>query len=232
MRTLTVWTLLLLVLGAASTVSAQEAEGVQLRTLLIQDGKIFIDGRPIPASQAPGVSISAIQDGYLQVSWMGEEAPLLPLNGHWFRIEKDRLVPQAEVEAPMRREFAPQPEIVGEPLRSALGRESAAGLYLRQMREENRALFGQLSSEGRMEWEARQLAFRIRASRSANERETLKGDLKTKLEEILELKHENRLAEIRELEERLSALKQALKEREKRRGELVDVRLQELIGEQ
>lgn len=228
MRTTLLWMLVLAGLGYGARAQAQEDQEVRLRTVLVQDGKIFIDGRPIPPGQIPSLPAPTQGDGTLQVTWIGELSPIFPLRGQWFRVDQDRLVPHHDVRIVRETEDV-RSEI--DVMRSGeMARRVALETYARGLREENRALFGRINAEERMEYEAQSLAYQIRGLAEGAERAALITELRSKLERILEMKHENRLAEIRELEHRLEGLRNSLREREGAKKELVDRRLQELIN--
>ncbi len=230
MKTTLKWMLALAALGYGAAATAQEHEEVRLRTVLVQDGKIFIDGRAVPSAQLPSLPSPVQEEGTLQVTWIGELSPIFPLHGMWFRVDQDRLVPHGDVR--IVREIS-EARANADVMRSAeVARRVALESYVRGLREENRALFGRINTEERMEYEAQSLAQQIRSLSAGTDRSALEAQLRLKLEQILELKHENRLAEIQELEQRLERLKISLRERERARKELIDRRLEELVGQQ
>lgn len=228
MKTLFLGILGVAVLGFGVAARAQDKQEVRLRTVLVQDGKIFIDGRLVAAPPLPAPAAPTEEVGTLQVTWIGDESPIFPLRGKWFRVDEGRLVPQADIR--LVREQA-DVHAEAEVVRSVeMARRVALETYVQGLREENRALFGRIHTEERMEFEAQSLAQQIRSLQPGAERQGLEGQLRSKLKEIVDLKHENRLAEIRELEQRLERLKESLRERERARDEVIDRRFEELVG--
>jgi len=102
--------------------------------------------------------------------------------------------------------------------------------YLFDVQQENGRLYEQLLRESTLEKETLNLAGRIRSLGEGADRTRLVGQLSEMLNESFDLKQQNRLAEIQQLEGRLEALQQRLKEREAMRDRIIDRRLKELIG--
>ena len=104
--------------------------------------------------------------------------------------------------------------------------------YLSDTQLSNQGLYSLLVREWRMEREAEALALEIRRL-SEGETRTIRIDqLRQKLDEIFELKQQNRRQEIRQLEQELEALHQRLQKREEWRERLIEQRLGQLIGVQ
>ena len=85
-------------------------------------------------------------------------------------------------------------------------------------------------SERRMEGETVSMARKIAAMEEGKARRDSIAVLRERLDEIFELKQENRRREVEELEEKLQELQKAVAERERLGDEIVDRRLQELLG--
>lgn len=94
--------------------------------------------------------------------------------------------------------------------------------------------FGELFEEHRevasLERESREMAARARRA-TGDERAELEGELREKLNEIFERKMEVRRERIADIEERLAEERSRLQERSEARGEIIDRRFQELLGE-
>ena len=103
--------------------------------------------------------------------------------------------------------------------------------YLHDVAQKDLDLYHRLVEEQQLEAEAQALAAEIRRQYGQAQREEQIRLLRRKLEEIFELKQENRRAEIRQLEAELDDLRERLAERERLREEIVERRLRELIGE-
>ncbi|CAM3331767.1 hypothetical protein [Rhodothermus bifroesti] len=61
-----------------------------VRSLIIEQGKVLLDGRPVTAAELP----AELQTGdvSLHVQFSGEVSPVFAIKGQFFRIEGDRLV--------------------------------------------------------------------------------------------------------------------------------------------
>lgn len=102
--------------------------------------------------------------------------------------------------------------------------------YMQEMRERNTELYEQLVREQSLERETVELSQRIRSLSEGSEREELIDRLRVRLEEIFEMKQENRRREIEELEERLGSLQHRLEKRERYHDYIIEKRLNQLIG--
>lgn len=103
--------------------------------------------------------------------------------------------------------------------------------YFTEVQQQDQGLYRQLVSELQMEVEARELAVEIqRLPEGAVRDERIKA-LRQRLDEMFELKQENRRLEIQQLEAELDALYQRLSEREALRRRIVEQRLLELISQ-
>ena len=103
--------------------------------------------------------------------------------------------------------------------------------YLDGVQLYNSDLYGLLMREWSMEREAKRLAAALRYLEEGDERAEKIAAFLQKLDEIFELKQENRRQEIEQLEAELDALKNRLKQREAVRDRLIEERLRELIGD-
>ncbi|MFT5142234.1 MAG: hypothetical protein ACI80V_001449 [Rhodothermales bacterium] len=103
--------------------------------------------------------------------------------------------------------------------------------YLEDIQDRNEGLYDGILREQLMEIETRKLASRIQTTSDSDRRRELSQQLLGRLEEIFELKQENRLAEVAQLDTRLRELKAQMDTRESRRKEIVERRLRELLGE-
>ncbi len=102
--------------------------------------------------------------------------------------------------------------------------------YLSDIQNNNKGLFDQLMSERLMERETVSMARKLAAMEEGKARRDSIAVLRERLDEIFELKQENRRREVEELKERLSELQWAIGERRRRQHDIVDRRLQELLG--
>ena len=102
--------------------------------------------------------------------------------------------------------------------------------YFSDIQDKNKGLFDRLMSERRMEGETVSMARKIAAMEEGKARRDSIAVLRERLDEIFELKQENRRREVEELEEKLQELQKAVAERERLGDQIVDRRLQELLG--
>lgn len=101
--------------------------------------------------------------------------------------------------------------------------------YLDTIERQDRELYDRLVDERRMERETILLSERIRRTDNEAERAGLTDELRTKLNEIFELKQDNRRREIEQFESRLEDLQSKLAERERLRDQIIENRLRQLL---
>ncbi|RMH63102.1 MAG: hypothetical protein D6685_08070 [Bacteroidetes bacterium] len=102
--------------------------------------------------------------------------------------------------------------------------------YLDEMQQHDQELYGRLMQEWQMERETHRLADSIRRLPDGPQREAQIGQLRDLLDQIFELKQENRRAEIAALKARLAEAQERLEQREALRSTIIDHRLRQLIG--
>jgi hypothetical protein len=102
--------------------------------------------------------------------------------------------------------------------------------YLNDIQEQNAALYAQLAREQRLEQESLNLANLIRRLPAGTERRQREASLRNTLEQIFELRQENRRREIAQIGSQLDELQQRLNERERLRRQIIDARFNELTG--
>lgn len=81
-----------------------------------------------------------------------------------------------------------------------------------------------------LEIETESLGLEYRKADKA-EREKIKSDLQSKLNDLFELRESNRQEEVKDLEDRLTELKRTLSERRKNKDKIISNRLSDLTGE-
>lgn len=104
--------------------------------------------------------------------------------------------------------------------------------YLHGLQNRDRSLYDQLIREQRMEVASSQLARRIFLTPDRETRESLTETLRNQLEEIFELKQQNRREEVAQLELQLRELREQLAAREANRDAIIARRLESLVGDQ
>ena len=103
--------------------------------------------------------------------------------------------------------------------------------YLSAMQQGNKDLYERLMKEREMEAKSQVLAARLRTLPEDDPaRKALIEDLREQLDEIFVLKEENRRRETEQLEKELKVLREQLSKREEKREQIIERRLNELLG--
>ena len=112
-----------------------------------------------------------------------------------------------------------------------LQRQAAELHRLEELKERDPERFEQKKKEQSLEYRSFQLAEKFRESKDEKEKAKIKNDLSVILGELFDLREKDREEEIKHLNKKLEHLKSVLAERKKKKKEIVERRLQELIGE-
>ncbi len=188
-------------------------ESIDVRTLLIQNGQVYVDGRLVHLPT--DINLSGMRQEFL---FRGVEAPTVELNGHLFTLEGPQLKPY--------------------PLSVGAGRDAVSfrgaqqqgeQMYFEFLQADNEPLFRQLTLEQNLEMDTRKLAARIRLMPNEPQRSGLIRQLTRQLETIFELKQQNRRDEIAQLEAQLEELKKRLQIRENMKDIMIQTRAEALI---
>lgn len=209
------------------------ASAQQTHTLNIRNGTVYVDGKPLSEDQLPdSLNLQGINTHY---RFLGIQRPVVELNGRLFAVE-DGLTPVTEEEV---REQRASVILGGGEARSrarrAINREassrSEAGhrQYLNAVQRSSRELYERLQRERRMEQSAQDLARAIRLLPDGAERQAKIDTLRAMLEDIFELKQENRRREIERLQRQIRELQQNLQKRAQMRDRMIDRHLRRLI---
>ena len=102
--------------------------------------------------------------------------------------------------------------------------------YLSMVQQQDRELYNRLVREYELENETLKLAYQARQTTDPAQREQIISDLTIMLDEIFELKQQNRREEIIQLENQLQLLQNRLQQREDMREEIIQRRVTELVG--
>jgi hypothetical protein len=215
------------------------ASAQQARTLNIQDGTVYIDGQPLSEDQLPdSLDLEGIRAQY---RFVGIQRPVVELKGRLFAVEEG-LTPVTEAE--VRRERGAVVLRSG-PSRARSSRTASAARqvggertvppeanhqqYLDAVQQSSRELYERLLHERRMEEDAEDLARTIRLLPRGSERQAKIDTLRAMLEDIFEIKQENRRREVERLQRQIRELQQNLRKREQMRDRMIDRRLGQLI---
>lgn len=253
---------LLLVGSLPLTASAQDEPMQAVRTLVIKNSQVLIDGKEVDASEIPkSLRLDSMSVSY---SFIGIDEPVVNLKNHFFAVRANRLelIP-AEFEFPAEFRVSGKRAKTGRVQTQELGDakgwivdadkgeyysfqgerleaneavtkllNEANNLYLDGLQQRNQSLFSRLSRERVLEHEAARLVEQVRASSVESERETLRNHLAAKLGEIFEFKQQNRRAEIAQFEKELARLRDRLERREAQKDRLIHHRIQILTQEE
>ena len=239
--------------GLPLSASAQNQPNQAVRTLVIKDNRVLIDGRAIDRQELPEtLRLDSLSVSY---SFIGIDQPVVNLKNHFFAVRPDRLelipgqydfhkIRMTGKDLLQQKLDDPQGWIVdsdrgeyysfqGERLEAneAVPKllNEANNLYLSGLQDRNQSLYSRLSKEGMLESEAAQLAIRVRAAQSEAERSANVEQLTAKLNEIFEFKQANRRAEIAQFERELARLRDRLERREAQKQRLINRRLELLL---
>lgn len=202
----------------------------QTRSLDIRDGTVYVDGQPLQEEQLPAdLNLEGIEAHY---RFMGIQRPVIELNDRLFAVD-DGLKPVTEEE--VRGE---QASVI---LRERTTRSASARAatdspstdhrqYLDEVERSSRQLYERLVRERQMEQEAQGLARTIRLLSEGPEREAKIDTLRAMLNDIFEIKQENRRREIERLQQKIRELQQSIQKREQVRDVMIERRLQQLLG--
>ena len=100
--------------------------------------------------------------------------------------------------------------------------------YLEAVQQADQELHSRLIREQELEAQTQALAREV-ATADGEEQEVLRRELRTRLEEIFEMKQENRAREIQQLQEEMGRLRQRLEKRERYRDYMIERRLRYLL---
>lgn len=212
-------------------VLAPMAPAQQTRTLTIRDGTIYVDGQKLSTDQVPSdLDLNGVTAQY---QFVGIQRPVIELNGRLFAI-RNGLKKVSEEEVNGKKSSVILQEISARP--SAAQASSAEQVdpqrqYLNDVQKANRALYKRLVRERTMEQKANNLAHVIRMMpKHSAERRAKTDTLRALLNDIFELKQENRRREIDRLEREIQKLQRSLQKRRQMRDRMIQYRLNELIG--
>ena len=215
--------------------SPASAPSPEVHRLEVRDGVVYHDGVALPPSAVPS---DVDMRGFPPISmdYSGDVTPAIEVDGRMFAFENNRLVEVQNAAAEVSRV---QAYMISQPKASArasadaeaAGRQRAEQDYLDSLSESDRALYEQLVRERDMEAETLALAQAYRRAATEAERATLRDQLRAKLGAMFDLKEANRREEVRQMEAALDGLRQRMNERNAMRGEIIEHRLSELLGQ-
>jgi len=219
----------------------------QTRTLTIRDSAVYVDGRPLSPDQVPD---DLALEGMARYQFVGIQQPVIELNGRLFAVE-DGLRPVSEEEVHAGTSSVILQEIEARPptpartpdsrgprvqsSESAVARSNrpraAQQRYLSEVQKANRDLYKRLVRERIVEEQAQDLARVIRMlPNGSDERQGKADSLRALLNNIFDLKQENRRREIERLQREIQELQRSLQKRKRMREPMIDRRFDQLVG--
>lgn len=198
-----------------------------MKTLVINDGKVWINNKAIPANKIPAdLDLSGLT---LESHFIGVGQPLINLGGKVFSISKNGLrlyqSPRQNYSNSYAELSLAEAEQMG-PVRN----DNLRMEYLKRLENTNQMLYRWLTEENKLDRETKKLAEEIRSTNNANKRSQLVEKLFSQLSAIFDLKQKNRMAEISHLELQLEELRGRFEKRESMRKYLIENRIKELVG--
>ena len=232
---------------------AAQQQMQMVRTLVIRDNQVLIDGREVAQdSLPPNMDFDGVNVSY---SFVGIEFPVVTISDQFFAVLPYRLQPiesRDQRQAMMRQDrpreweshqgrglivdsdrgefYTFQGERLG--VEQAVPRllNEANALYLEDLQKQNGVLYSRLSRERELEHEAELLALAARRSTSRADLEKHRMALTEKLTEIFELKQQNRRDEITQFENELDLLKRRVEKRDELKKQIVEERVKRLTN--
>jgi len=204
----------------------------QARTLDIQNGTVYVNGRPLLGDQLPdSLNLEGVNAHY---RFLGIEHPVVEINDRLFAV-KNGLTPVTEEEirdkhaSVVLRDETTRVSSQKAPSQGSPSRSMAAHRrYLDAVQKSSRKLYERLMRERQMEEDARKLARTIRLLPKGPERQARIDTLRALLGEIFELKQKNRRREIERLQRQIQELENSIRKRERMRQLMIDRRLRQL----
>lgn len=220
---------------------APVASAQQSRTLTIRDGTVYVDGQELPADQVP--STLNLEGVTAQYRFVGIQRPVIELGGRLYAVDEG-LTPVSEEEVNAEKSSVILQEIDARPAvarasdgearsvtpRSLEQAREAQQQYLSEVQKANRELYERLVRERTMEQQAQDLARVARLlPEDSDERRAKEDSLRALLNNIFDLKQENRRREIERLQREIQKLQQSLQKRREMREAMIDHRLDQLL---
>jgi len=207
------------------------ASAQQTRTLNIRDGTVYVDGRPLADDQLPdSLNLQGINAHY---RFLDIQRPVIELNGRLFAVGEG-LTPVTEEEVRKQRASVvlggawTRSQASG-PRRNTTASRPDHGPYLSELQRSSRKLYERLLRERRMEQSARDLAHAIRLMPEGEERQARIDTLRAMLQDIFELKQENRRREIERLQRQIRNLQENVQRRAQMQDRMITRHLHRLI---
>lgn len=225
--------------------SADQDADTAEHTLEIREGKLWMDGRMMPEAVPDTMNLKGVT---ATIRYTGPMTPVLEIDGTPYVLEDGRLIPQRESSRAGQAVLYSESRSMATPLApppASFASDAARGesmpfqqavrmgeeAYLRELSDDDRALYDKIQRDRRLDREAVQLAIRIRAMPRGPDREEVTEQLEKRLREGFALKLEIRREEVARARAEIDQVESLLNERAAMEDEVIEARLQELIGE-
>ena len=250
-----VFLLVLPVLIATAPLSMEAQDDVKMvRTLVIKDSQVLIDGRRVDPGELPSaVQLDGISVSY---SFIGVDMPVVTIGERLYAVQESRLAlidssdQYRSIQAQHKRRDYDARNAKGWIVDSNRGEyytfqgerletyeavprllNEANALYLEELQKQNQVLYARLTHERELEHQAEFLVIAVRRASTAEERAQHSQALTKKLEDIFELKQQNRRDEIAQFEAELNRLKARVEKREELKDQIIEKRAATLTGD-
>lgn len=212
--------------AAPELVREEEPAVPKMQTLLIQEGKVFINGEA--QSELPkDLDLDGVT---LKYDFFGGFIPVFEINGKNFTIDKGKLVgydKQFKTEQDFGSFMEQQAAQYNQVRRNLQPLESNSNTL--NLKDDAPDLFSRIRKEQWLEYETEQLAVKIRMTPEGAARAQMTRELRQKLNVIFDLRQQNLEEEIRQLNNQLILLRGRLRDKELEKERIIEARLQELI---
>ncbi|WP_157621427.1 hypothetical protein [Salisaeta longa] len=216
---------------ALSTTAYAQSSAPNVRTLTIQNGVVYVDGRAVSSALLPdSLNIQGIEAHY---QFVGIQQPVVELDGRLYAVGS-RLIPVTEAQVRAHEAAvivrSPRPSMVERAVAPRSVGTNAQQSYLQAMQRKSQTLYQQLLRERSLEAQALEYARAIRLMAPSPTRAQQIDSLRAMLRDIFALKQANRRREIEQIQQQLAELQRQLQRREAMKEAMIDHRLEQLLG--
>lgn len=197
--------------------------------LQISEGNVYFDGELLPDAAPEGLDLRGIQLDFTYDERFME--PVVMLDGVSYVLEDKKLVSLQDSRRAGETVYpvAEQPA-EGDAARTVASRVPEA--YMRELSEEDRSLYEKFQRESEIETTILQLARQIRDTSPGESRDELVEQLREQIAQAFDLRQQIHQEELERARRQLEDANDALIRRADVREEIIDARMEELIGEE
>lgn len=210
--------------GLQSDVAAAESTS---RLLTISGGQVYLDGELLPDAAPEDLDLRGIEIDFTYDGRFME--PVIMVDGVNYVLEDDKLVPLEDSEREGETVF-PVPE---QPPIEAVARANAPrtqNAYMQVLSEEDRSLYEKIQRERQIEAGILELKREYDAMEPGEMKDDLAERLREEVAQAFDLRQEIHREELERARRQVEDLDDALIRRADVRDEIIDARMEELIG--